>query len=341
LRRSGFVRNPVGTGPYRWARSVAGQFVELAAFERFFLGSPRIARVIVRVASDPDARINLVLSGEADAMDNILPPLGNLKRVAADPDLRLVPVPSPTVGFLLFNQRAAGVRSRPHPILSDLEVRRAIVLALDRRLLVNAVFGSYGEIPYGPASPLLWIREGAPQPLKQDRAKSLRLLAGRGWSDHDGDGILDRDGRPLSLRLSLPTSSAIRRQMALLLQEQLRQAGIQIELQQYDVPVWQERRSAGDFDIDFSATTQDPSPSGLTQSWSCQGGTNVARFCDPTVDSLLDQAILGRGDPRATWHAVLRRIEEDAPAAFLYAPTYVFAVNRRFDNVTIRPESSW
>ncbi len=341
IRRAGFVRSPVGTGPYRWVRSVAGQFVELAAFDRFFLGRPQIARVIVRVASDPDARLNLVLSGQADAMDNIPPPLGNLKRVAADPDLRLVTVPSPTVGFLLFNQRAPGDRSRPHPILSDLDVRRAIVLALDRRLLVNAVFGSYGEVPYGPASPLFWIRRGAPQPLKQDREKALRLLAGRGWTDHDGDGILDRDGRPLSLRLSLPNTSGIRRQMALLLQEQLRQAGVQIELQQYDGPVWNERRSAGQFDIDFSATTQDPSPSSLTQSWSCQGGTNVAGSCDPTVDSLLDRAILGRGDARTAWHDVLRRIEENAPAAFLYAPSYVFAVHRRFYNVTIRPESSW
>ena len=111
--------------------------------------------------------------------------------------------------------------------------------------------------------------------------------------------------------------------------------------QQLEGAVWNERRSRGDFDIDFSALTQDPSPSGLTQSWSCRGVNNAAHYCDPRVDSLLDAAILGRGDARATWLAVLRQIEDDQPAAFMYAPIFVFAVNRRFGNVTIRPESSW
>ena len=93
--------------------------------------------------------------------------------------------------------------------------------------------------------------------------------------------------------------------------------------------------------MDFSASLQDPSPSGLVQSWSCNGSSNVARYCDPAVDSLLDRAILARNDARSIWHEVLRRIEDDAPAAFLYAQTYAFVVNRRFRDVAIRPESSW
>jgi peptide/nickel transport system substrate-binding protein len=341
LSRSEFARHPIGSGPYRWVRSVPGQFIELAANDEFFLGRPRIRRVIVRVASDPEARMNLLLGGEADAMDNIPPPLSNIRRIAARPDLRLVPVPSPALGYLLFNQRQPGDNNRPHPILADRDIRRAITLALDRGLLIRVVFGNYAEVPFGPTSPLLWIRHGAPAPLTQNQTQARHLLAAHGWSDHDGDGVLDREGQPLSLRLNFPNTSAIRRQMSLLIQEQLRSMGIRIELQELEAPVWVERRRAGNFDIDFSATSLDPSPSGLTQSWSCAGGNNVAHYCDPVVDSLLERAILGRGEPREAWHAVLRRIEEDAPAAFLYAPTYVYAVNRRFRDVVIRPESSW
>jgi ABC-type transport system substrate-binding protein len=51
--------------------------------------------------------------------------------------------------------------------------------------------------------------------------------------------------------------------------------------------------------------------------------------------------VLGREDPAERWHAVLRQIEADAPAVFLYAPTYVYAVNRRFRNVSLSPVSSW
>ena len=341
LRQSSFVANPVGDGPYRWVRSVPGQFIELAANEGFFLGPPGITRVVVRTASDPDARMNLLLSRGADAMDNILPPLSNLERMAEDKEVRLIPVPSPTLGFLLFNQRDPVDTSRPHPILSDRDVRRAVILSLDRPLLVRAVYGSYGEVPYGPASAILWIRHGAPKPAGLDRAQARRLLSSRGWRDSDGDGVLDRGGLPLRLNLNYPGSSAARRQMALLVQQQLRQVGIDVVLRQFEFPVWTERRNAGQFDIDFSATSQDPSPSGLTQGWACGGGTNAAHYCNPTVDSLMQRAIGSSDRAREAWLAVLRQIEEDAPAAFMYAPNYVYAVNRRFGNVTIRPESSW
>jgi peptide/nickel transport system substrate-binding protein len=341
LAQAPFVQAPVGSGAYRWVRRVPGQFVELAANERFFLGVPAIRRVFFRFAVDPDARLNMVLGGEADAMDNVPPPLTNIARVTAEKDLRIVPVPSPTVGFLLFNQRDPHDRDRPHPILGDLDVRRAIGLALDRRLMVRATLGNAADVPYGPTSPLLWIRHGAPPPRGVNEREARRLLEARGWKDSDGDGVLDRDGRPLALKLTTPNTSAIRQQMALQVQEQLRQLGIRVELERLDFPLYVERRTAGRFDIDFASTSQDPSPTGLGQGWSCQGGTNVARYCDPAVDSLLDVASRATDQAPEAWRAVLRRIEDDAPAVFMYAISYMYVVHRRYTNVRIRPESAW
>ena len=338
---SGFAKHPIGSGPYRWVRNVPGQFVELAAVENFFLGKPKIERLIFRTAADPTARLNLLLSGQADAIDIVPPPPDNVRRVSADTALRLISVPSSTVGYLLFNQRDPKNRARPHPILADVRVRRAITLGLDRRQIVQAVFGPHGAVPYGPVSQLLWIRRGAPEPEAANPAEARRLLASTGWGDSDGDGTLDRGGQPLRLLLSLPNTSGIRRQMALLVQEQLRRIGIQIEIQQLDFPIWQERRSAGDFDLDFSGVSQDASPSGLTQSWTCTGANNVAGYCDRVVDSLMSEAILGREDPAGTWIEALRQIEEGAPAVFMYAPTFVYAVNRRYRAVTIKPHSGW
>jgi peptide/nickel transport system substrate-binding protein len=339
VARSSFARAPVGSGPYRWVRSVPGQFVELAAVPDFFLGKPKIERVILRTAVDPTARINLLLSGQADAMDIIPPPF--VGRVASDTTLRLLAVPSSTMGFLLFNQRDSRNRSRPHPILADNRVRRAITLGLDRKQLVEAVFGSHAMVPYGPVSQMLWIRHRSPRADGPNVAEARRLLAATGWGDSDSDGTLDRDGRPLQLVLSVPNTSGIRRQMALLIQEQLRRIGVQLEIQQMEFPIYIERRSAGDFDIDFSASSQDPSPSGLTQGWTCTGGNNVAGYCDRGVDALMEQAVRGRGDPGEKWIEALRKIEEDAAATFLYAPAFMYAVNRRFRGVAITPQSAW
>jgi peptide/nickel transport system substrate-binding protein len=220
-------------------------------------------------------------------------------------------------------------------------VRRALVLALDRELLVRAVLGEYGRIPYGPVSSQLWIGHGAPTPAAQDLPAARRLLAARGWVDRDGDGVREKSGVPLALQLIVPTSSTIRGQMSAIVQEQLRQVGVRIELVRAEPSVWMERHNAGRFDIDFSGAIQDPTPSGLLHSWSCDGPGNVGGYCDPAVDSLLERAILSPKADRELWHTLLQRIEESAPAAFLYSQTFVFAVNRRYRDVSIRPESSW
>jgi peptide/nickel transport system substrate-binding protein len=337
-----FVARPVGSGPYRWVRRQEGEFIELAANEEFFLGAPAIKRVIVRVAVNADARINLLLAGDADATENIPPPISNIARVESAGHLKLVSVPSSNVGYLLFNHRDPSHLERPHPILADRDVRRALVLALDRPLLVRAVLGRYGEVPFGPVSSQLWISHGAPSPARQDQSTARRLLAGRGWVDRDHDGVREnRRGEPLALNLIVPASSQQRQQMAVMIQEQLRQVGIRLQLVRVEPAVWGERRAAGNFDIDFSASTQDPSPSGLAFSWSCDGPGNAGRYCDRGADSLLFRAIASPTADPGLWHAFLRRLEEAAPAAFLYSQIYVFSVNRRFPEVTIRPVSAW
>jgi len=67
----------------------------------------------------------------------------------------------------------------------------------------------------------------------------------------------------------------------------------------------------------------------------------VAKYCDPVVDSLMDAASVATTHTAEAWQAVLRGIEADAPAVFMYAPTFFAAVDRRFGNVRIRPESFW
>jgi peptide/nickel transport system substrate-binding protein len=341
LHRSAFVRAPVGNGPFRWVRSVPGEFIELAAVRNHFLGRPGVDRVVFRTATDADARMNLLLSGEGDALIGAIPPLANRDRLLATGDFRFVTTPSNSIGYLLFNQRAPGDSSRPHPILGDVRVRRALVAALDREAMVRSVFGPYAEVPYGPASGMLWISALAPKPARRDLDAARRLLAEAGWRDADGDGILERDGRPLALSINVPATSAARRQMAIQAQEQLRQAGIRLEVLVLERPVWQERHVGGNFDIGFGSASQDPTPAGLTQSWSCAGGSNVARYCNPVVDSLMQRAHLSFGDVSSLWREVLDRVEADAPAAFLFAPVTVVAVHRRFERSAVLAGAPW
>ncbi|MGH7531710.1 MAG: ABC transporter substrate-binding protein, partial [Gemmatimonadales bacterium] len=337
---SDFARNPVGDGPYRWVRGVPGQFVELAADTAYFLGAPKLDRVIFRAAADGDARMNLLLGGDGDALENILP-VSNQDRVRADTALRLVAVPSFTIGYFLYNERDPADTARANPILGDRGVRRALTLAIDREAMAQSIFGPEAAVPIGPASLSLWVR--VPEPAaRQDTAAARRTLAAAGWGQRGSDGIAVREGRRLTLDVIFPNTSAARRQIALQAQAQWKAIGVDAQLEPLDFPTYLDRRRSGRFDIDVTAVNQDPNPTGLTQSWTCAGigGANVGHFCDPGVDSLIAAATVST-DGLALWQQVLRRIDSDAAAAFVFAPAAMIAVHRRYEHVEFHPESFW
>ncbi len=233
LAKSAFAAAPIGNGPYRWTRRVPKQQLELAAYDRFFLGKPGPRRVLYLTVGDAEARMNLLLSGDADVL--AAPgTVSSVARVTADKRVRVYPMPTTTVGYLSFNQRDPADLSRPHPILSDPAVRTAIVKALDRRGMVQATFGSWASVPEGPVPQLFWIRDPGFKPAAADPAGARAQLRARGWTDSDGDGVLDKNGAPLALTLNYPSQDATRGQLALQIQEQLRQVGIRIEINRLD-----------------------------------------------------------------------------------------------------------
>ncbi len=342
MAASAYAQAPVGNGPYRWVRREPGRQVELAADPGFFLGRPRLERVVLLLARDIEAQINLLLDGTADALENVNPP-ARIARVAARPAYNVVAGPSYGVGYLLFNFRAYGDRDQPHPILADPAVRRAIAIGLDREMILRSTLGPYGSIPEGPIAQLHWIRDPAWKPAPANPAGAVAMLRTAGWTDTNGDGILDRNGVPLILRLNYPGTNAVRATMAAQVQEQLRHIGVRIELVRLDGPVWLDRRNKGEFDLDFSQAIMTPSPTGLVQSWSCggRGGSNVGQYCNARIDSLLGAAAIGRTDPLPLYREVIRLIQEDAPAVFLFTVSNATAVHTRFQNVQFRPEAWW
>jgi peptide/nickel transport system substrate-binding protein len=337
---SSFVQHPIGNGPYRWARREPGRLLELAADPGFFLGAPKIDRVVVLFSRDPDARMNMLLDGSIDAYEGISPVSGP-PRLAGNPAYRIETQPSFNVIYLLFNQRAYGDRSRPHPILSDPEVRRALAMGIDRSPLLRSTYGAYTQLADAPVSGAHWTRPLVPRGIGYNPSGARALLDRRGWIDHDGDGIRDKDGVPLRLRLNLFAGSSERALMAPQVQEQLRRLGVRLEIVRLEGAVWYARRMHGEFDIDFAAAGMDPSPNGIVQSWSCAGrsGTNVGQYCDPAVDSLVERAMASTRNTEANWRAAYTALQRDVPAIFLASPNTLFAVHSRYRNVTIRPES--
>jgi len=339
---SEFAARPVGNGPFRFGRRVAGQSLELVADSAFFLGTPGLARVVFLLAGDAETRTNLLLSGKADAVDNLYT-LPNAARLERHPEFQYLSVPTLSVGYANLNHRDPSDTSRPHPLFADPDLRRALVLALNRQQIGRSAYGPATRIPSAPVSAVLERTVEAPPPLPFDTAEARRLLARDGWRDTDGDGTLDRDGRPLAFSLMVPAPVAARRLMAAEMQEAWRLLGIKADLEVVEPGLYLQRRAAGRYDVEMAGTTQDPTPSGLSQSWSCGaiGAGNIARYCNPAFDSLLARAGRSRGNAPALWRRAVATLAEDTPAIFLAAQVFVVPVHRRFVGVVLRPESLW
>ncbi|HEV8382930.1 MAG TPA: peptide ABC transporter substrate-binding protein [Gemmatimonadales bacterium] len=324
-----FGRQPIGDGPYRFVSWKAGESLELAADSTFFLGRPHLRRLIWRFTPNLDVAVTQLIAGQADAIEVLGPP-DNVKRVHDVAGLATYPYPGTTYGFLAFNLRANGDTGAPHPVFGNRNLRRAVVMALDREGMLHNVWGDLAAVPPGPM-PRLWSLWDSilARSLAHDSAAAARLVAQRGRR---------------AFHLLVPTTSGLRRQYARLIQAQLQPFGLDVRVDEVDFSVVQQRVGSGQFDAVVWAWATSPSPIDATrENWTRRGfgGGNMGRYDNPQLDRLVEDAAATRNRDAATrlLRSAIALWNSDAPAAPLYAPDNVAAVNRRVSEVTIRPDS--
>lgn len=321
----------VGSGPYKIQIWQHGHYLTLAAdTARSAAGSPpSIRRVIWRFAPDPDAALNLLLSHEADLMETVGAP-DRVQRVARDTSFRTVTYPAAVYGFLAL--RLADQGGRPHPLLGDRELRRALAQAVDRRTLARALFGEGTKAPPGPISQLLWIWDDKTKVVPFDSAQAREAVA-RVKARHPVG----------SIDILVPATSATRRQLAVAIQEAWRRAGVSATVTAVEFPVFQERLAKGRFDSYIGAYLDEPSPRSMTTQWTRAGwaASNYGHYANPAFDSLL-LAASREGEAasaRQLWREALDTLNADVPAIFLYSLANVAAVHRRLEGVELDPYS--
>lgn len=345
LRNAPQVRQPIGSGPFRFVRWDAGSRIELVADTTYRDGRPPLDRVIFSISPDPNAAAAKLLSGDADFFEILV---GNNQEAAAkNPNLKLITYPVLAIGYMGFNPRDPRQPARPNALFSDRTLRRALAMALDRHAMVQSVFGANGRVAYGPSPAALSITDTTIQQIPFDTARARQLLDSLGWRV-GANGIREKGGKPLRFSLLVPTSSAPRMRLSVLIQQQLRRVGVQVDLDAVEFATFSTRLTAGDFDAVMGALSTDPSPASLRQSWGSSGadvknGTNYLRYANPRYDALLDSG-LAQFDP-ARERDYLRRANEllvqDAPAAFLYELVNVAGAHKRLQITGIRPDGWW
>lgn len=343
LRTAAFARAPVGSGPFAFSRWNAGQAVELVANETYHRGRPYLDRVVWTIAPDGTAALSRFLTGEADVYEGLLPE--QLPQVESRRDLRVHTAPGLAYAFLGFNFVTAD--GREHPLFRDRELRRALSRALDRERMVRNVWDSLAVVPRGPFVRAMASLDTTLATLSFDSLAAARTLDSLGWRDSNGDGIRDRGGRPLAFNLLVPSSSAARVRTAVLVQEQFRRLGVQVDVETLEFNAFISRVQRGDYDAYLGAWQLDGSPSTLRQTWFAdatdeKGGGNFQSYANPEFEAYADSALhtWSRAERRVWLRRAYEVMVQDAPAVWLYEPLTIVGVHGRV-RVPAVPANGW
>jgi peptide/nickel transport system substrate-binding protein len=344
LAASAPAQAPVGSGPYRFVKWERGTALELAADTTNAEGRPTLDRLVWRPATDPNAATRTVVAGEADFTENVRPE--GMAMITPDGPARTTEYAAPMVGYLLFNTRAQTNRQQPHPALGDRAVRRALAQAIDRAAAVRNALDSLAVLARGPLPRTSWAHDTTITSLAFDLAAARSALDAAGWVLAPGDSVRSRQGARLRLSLLVPSVSATRRQMATVVTDQLRAVGVEVSVEVLEPSVLLPRLNAGKFDAFIHVWQSDASPSTMVQAWGSADlgrSQNYGWYSNPTVDSLLGQAIIAPtvAAARPLYSAASKVIVADAPAVFLWEPRSFALAHTRIKFTSLRPEAWW
>lgn len=321
LASSNFSRHPVGSGRFRFRSWNAGSRIEIVSDTSNYRGRALLDRVVWLVSPDMQAASTRLLAGEADFLEVVRGP--TVDQVVASPRLQLVTSPSLDYGYMGFNVRRAP--------FNDRDVRRALSMAVDRAALVRNVFDTLGVPGLGPVTRALPASSGA-VPIGYDSAAAARFFASH---------------PPISFRLLVPTSSAVRMRYATLLQAQYRRFGVTVTIEPMEVNTFVQRLTKRDFDAVLNAWHTDPSPAAVLQAWGTNdappSGANFLGYGNHAFDALVDTAARSFDPKRArTYYGrAYAVINGDAPAVWLYEARNVSGIARSVHVSAIRPDAWW
>jgi peptide/nickel transport system substrate-binding protein len=345
-RASDAAKNPVGSGQYRFVRWIPRAAVELAADTANYRGAPKLSRLIWSVAPDFKTAVTRFLSGEADFFEQLRPE--DLAEVAKNPALRTKQVHSLQYQFAQFNLRDPANHTRPHPIFGNRELRRALTMATDRATIVRSVYDSLALPALGPTVRAYPTTDPNLPQIPFDLPRARQILDSLGWRVAGNDSIRSRNGRPLQFTLSVPSSSKARVRLAVILQEQLRQVGVKMDIEQLEYPVLVEKDRKRAFDATIGQWNTQPSPGAVRGSWGTGGsraasGNNYGSYESPVFDAYVDTA-LASFDPvkrKAYFTKAYETIIQDAPAIWLAEPVQTVGYHSRLQLATLRPDAWW
>ncbi len=237
---NGKIVKPIGTGPFKLVKWVKGEKIVLEKNKDYWAGEPKIDEIIVKIIPDPDARVMALEAGEVDLIycRGLLPAMSRLEE---NPDITVKSKPGQGNNVIYLNTFIDP--------LNSVKVRKAIAYAINKEA-ISSLIGKYAHPAHHILSPAFgkYVNMNVKLP-EYNPEKAKILLAEEGWEDSNGDGILDKNGKPLKLKLTFQIMKLEHKLVAEAVKNQLKKVGIEVILDGVDYPALREKYYKKDFDL--------------------------------------------------------------------------------------------
>ncbi|HEX2993695.1 MAG TPA: peptide ABC transporter substrate-binding protein [Anaerolineales bacterium] len=334
-----FNINPVGTGPYKFDHLIVdgGQIkgVVLTVSDTYYGDPPFIEQAVFRYYATSADAFDAYQQGDVLSVSQITSDV--LDGALEEPNLSVYTSRLPQMTFVLFNLNRPEVA-----FFQDAKVRRALMLATSRSVIINALLKGQAVLTNGPILPGSWAYYDGTEQFEYDPDAAVSLLKGAGYViPASGGEVRAKEGASLAFTLLHPDDQTHTR-IAEMIKEQWAIVGVQITLQPvpYD-------KLATDFlstrnyqaalvDLNLSRTP-DPDPYPFWHQSEATGGQNYSQWDNRTASEYLEQA-------RVTTDYALRTrlyrnfqviFAKELPALPLFAPVYSYGVNSQVQGVQV------
>jgi peptide/nickel transport system substrate-binding protein len=325
------ARRPIGSGPFRFVSYSEDQEVILSAFDEYFEGPSSVKRLAVRIIPDNSTRESELRKGSADLAINADFDPVTVESLQKAPGVKVEISDGTNISHLGVNLQ--------DPILKDRRVRQALAYAIDREAIIRDVYRGQARPARSVLPPSQWAFEPNSADYKYDPDRARRLL--------DEAGKAEKDGQR-RMKLSLKTSPlSVARKVGEALQEQMRQVGVELELQSLERQKLSQDMNDGNFQLYLNTLVGGNQSADIFKfvygSKSIPpNGQNRSRYSNPQLDRLLDEAqTVSRERRKEIFSQVQKTLAEDLPQIYLWYPATVVVYRDRVSDVKIDPSGDW
>lgn len=325
-----FNRAIVGTGPFKFVRSVQDSEVVIERNDDYWGDKPHIAKVRFAVVPDVTTRALELRKGSADLAINALS-ADMVMALRKEPQLVIQTRPGTVYNYLAFNLR--------DPILKDVRVRQALAYAINREKIIHYLWRGLAKPAPSILPPLHWAFATDVRTYAHDPVKANQILDEAGYAKKDG----------VRFRLTMKTSTEeTTRLLAAVLQQELRDVGIALEIRSFEFATFYSDVVKGAFQLyslRWIGGNEDPDifEHVFHSSSFPPKRANRSYYVNPAVDALIDRGRveMDQAKRREIYRELQQIVAEELPYIHLYYLDNVVVHSQRVRNVVLTPSGNY